>query len=94
VSPTPRLLAWQRLELTAFIHFGVNTFTGREHGTGTEDPNIFQPALLDTNQWVTALKNAGFKLVILTVKHQGDALRTEATEAGSRCWCCGRPWTG
>ena len=29
VTPSPRLLAWQRLELTAFIHFGVNTYTAR-----------------------------------------------------------------
>lgn len=41
--PTPQQLEWQQMELTAFLHFGVNTFTGREWGDGTEDPNIFNP---------------------------------------------------
>lgn len=74
VTPSPRQLAWQQQEMTAFIHFGVNMYTEREHGTGTEDPNLFQPDKLDTDQWVTALKNAGFKSVILTVKHHDGFL--------------------
>ena len=27
--PTPQQLSWQQMELTAFLHFGINTFTGR-----------------------------------------------------------------
>ena len=26
--PTPQQLEWQQMELTAFLHFGINTFTG------------------------------------------------------------------
>ncbi|WP_020116900.1 alpha-L-fucosidase [Streptomyces canus] len=69
VRPTARQIAWQRLERTAFLHFGVNTFTGLEWGTGDEDPDVFQPTGLDTDQWAAALKDGGFKLAILTVKH-------------------------
>lgn len=69
VRPTERQIAWQRLEQTAFLHFGVNTFTGLEWGTGDEDPDVFQPSGLDTDQWARALRDGGFKLAILTVKH-------------------------
>lgn len=67
--PTPQQLSWQQMELTAFLHFGINTFTGREWGDGKEDPALFNPSGLDAEQWVRNLKESGFKLVILTAKH-------------------------
>src|SRR5919112_1342496 len=67
--PSLRQLAWQQLETNAFLHFTVNTFTDKEWGEGNEDPKIFNPVNFDARQIVKALKDAGFKIAILTAKH-------------------------
>ena len=52
-----------------FVHFGVNTFTDREWGDGTEPPAIFNPQSLDARQWARTARAAGFRAMILTAKH-------------------------
>lgn len=67
--PHPRQLEWQQLEMTAFIHFSINTFTDMEWGTGKESPQLFNPVSLDAEQWVRVLSEAGMKMIIITAKH-------------------------
>lgn len=67
--PSERQLQYNKDERAAFIHFGVNTFTGREWGDGKENPAVFNPTELDPDQWARVLKEAGFKKIIITAKH-------------------------
>ncbi|GAV61850.1 Alpha_L_fucos domain-containing protein [Cephalotus follicularis] len=67
--PSYSQLKWQQREIIMFLHFGVNTFTDSEWGTGHENPSIFNPVGLNANQWVSVATEAGIELMILTAKH-------------------------
>lgn len=69
VVPTSNQLAALDREFIAFIHFGPNTFTGKEWGSGFESSETFALETLDTDQWCKAIKEAGMKMVIFTAKH-------------------------
>ena len=69
IKPGKRQLEHQKLEFYAFVHFTVNTFTDKEWGDGTENPEIFNPVKMDARQWCKAIKAAGMKGLILTCKH-------------------------
>lgn len=69
VVPSERQLRHQSMEFYGFIHFTVNTFTGREWGDGTEDPAVFHPTDLDAAQWARTAKEGGMTGLILTCKH-------------------------
>lgn len=75
VRPTEQQLAWQELGLTAFIHFGINTFYNQEWGHGTEDLSRFQPTgEIDVDAWVKSLRDSGHRMAILTLKHHDGFL--------------------
>jgi alpha-L-fucosidase len=69
--PSQGQLAYHKEELGAFIHFGMNTFTSKEWGNGKEMPSQFtlNPSSLDTDQWVSVIKDAGFKRIVFVAKH-------------------------
>lgn len=67
--PTNAQLQWQAGEMVMFLHFGMNTFTDSEWGTGTVDPTVFYPNSLNATQWAEAAKDAGFSRMVLTAKH-------------------------
>ncbi|MFW6693675.1 alpha-L-fucosidase [Streptomyces sp. MAR4 CNX-425] len=69
IVPTPAQLAWQRREVTAFTHFGMNTLTDREWGSGAEDPALFDPGRVDVAQWMRTYRAMGAETAMLTVKH-------------------------
>ncbi|XP_051218655.2 putative alpha-L-fucosidase 1 [Lolium perenne] len=71
VLPVPSYaqLQWQLSEMALFIHFGPNTFTDSEWGTGHADPAVFAPSALDAGQWARVAAEGGFGRVVLTAKH-------------------------
>lgn len=69
LKPSPQQVEWQDLEMGAIIHFGPNTFLDQEWGDGTADARLFNPTQFDPEQWMQALRSAGFKYVIFVAKH-------------------------
>lgn len=69
IVPRAGQVAWQRNEIAAFTHFGMDTYTDREWGSGAEDETTFDPPRVDVGQWMRAYKAAGAKEVMLTIKH-------------------------
>jgi alpha-L-fucosidase len=82
--PTPRgpQLAWQRAEFGVVFHYDLHVFDERRYVQAEnrrrplEDPSIFDPPALDTDQWVAAAAAAGARFAILTASH----------ETGFRLW--------
>ena len=67
--PNANQLRWQDMEMYAFIHYSLNTYTDQEWGYGNEDPQLFNPSDLDCKQWARVCKQAGMKGIIFTAKH-------------------------
>ena len=67
--PSEDQLRWQDMEMYAFIHYSLNTYTDQEWGFGDEDPALFNPSDLDCRQWARVCKQAGMKGIIFTAKH-------------------------
>ena len=67
--PNENQLRWQEMEMYAFIHYSMNTYTDEEWGFGNEPLELFNPSNLDCRQWARVCKQAGMKGIIFTAKH-------------------------
>ena len=67
--PNANQLRWQQMEMYAFIHYSLNTYTDQEWGFGNEAPKLFNPSDLDCRQWARVCKQAGMRGIIFTAKH-------------------------
>jgi len=74
--PNKKQLAWQEAEMGAVFHYDLHVFDGKQYDQGANridpvtDYQIFNPAKLDTDQWIKAAKDAGFTFAILTATHE------------------------
>lgn len=69
VRPSGAQLSHARRPFYCFVHFGMNTATGREWGTGREKAENFDLKEVCPEQWAEAVKSAGAAGLILTCKH-------------------------
>ncbi len=69
VKPSERQVNWQKTEFYGFINFGLPTIVNREWTDGNVNPVNFNPDEFDPVEWVTFFKDAGFKGMVLNVKH-------------------------
>ncbi len=84
ITPTERQIKWQDTEFYAIIHYGMNTFTGREIGDGYAVPEMFCPENLDTDLWAQAAADANMNGIIITAKHY-DGFCNWQTETTDYC---------
>ena len=73
VLPTPSHVAWAEAEIGVIIHCDINIFapdTYKESDPTTlPDLKVFNPAKLNTDQWIESAVSLGAKYAVLTAKH-------------------------
>lgn len=69
VVPSENQLSLVDKPFYMFFHFGMNTATSREWGTGVESVSEFKIKSINPKQWVNCVKSCGATGVILTCKH-------------------------
>lgn len=78
-TPSTSQLAWQEAEMGAVFHYDLHVFDNKKYeqrgdmgnrNNPVADYQSFNPKNLDTDQWIKAAKDAGFKFAILTATHE------------------------
>jgi alpha-L-fucosidase len=93
--PTAEQAQWQDYEIGVFYHYDLNVFKPGWHHRQYDDfpqPEIFNPAKLDTEQWMEVPKALGAKYAVLTATHGSGFMlwQSEAYPYGVRQ----SPWRG
>lgn len=84
--PSARQLKWQETEFYAFFHYGMNTYTGQEWGSGAESNNTFAPtAAPNPRQWLETIQKGGMKGGIAVVKHHDGFCLWPTETTDHRC---------
>jgi alpha-L-fucosidase len=71
-KPTLQQAAWQDLEVGLFIHFDIPVFADPSYDWRSRrvlEANLYQPARLDTDQWMEAARGLGAKYAVFVAKH-------------------------
>jgi len=73
---------WLELKFGMFIHFGLNTFEGKEWGEGNTPLSVFNPTDLNTDQWCEVAAEAGMKYMVLVSKHHDGFCNWHTKQTG------------
>ena len=79
--PTSAQKAWADMELGMFFHFDIPVFKPNWNWRSFKDfpdPKLYNPAKLDTDQWMEAAKAYGAKYVVLVAKHCSGFLQWQS----------------
>ena len=68
-KPHARLRRRLGIRVCGILHFGLNTFSGREWGYGDDSPELFNPTGFDPDQIAESCKAGGLDGLILVCKH-------------------------
>jgi len=83
--PNAKQRAWQEAQLGVIFHYDLHVFDGKKYNqqsnriSPVDDYNIFNPAQLNTDQWIAAAKASGATFALVTATHEtGFALYQSA----------------
>jgi len=71
-KPSQHQLEWQDMELGMFFHFDIPIYKPGWNWRSWKDlpsPDVYNPAKLDTDQWMEAAKALGAKYAVFVAKH-------------------------
>jgi alpha-L-fucosidase len=83
VTPLPKQVRWQDFELGLVYHFDLDVYMpgGHHHERSRREqlsPDLYNPAKLDTDQWLEAAKAAGARYAIFTATHHQGFLQWQS----------------